>query len=197
MDGGHSASLLRSLAHDPDVLLILTDRSGPETLTRKLWNEWTKMGGDGVQVLDCEFEVEIKEKEVLVGEELEAYLEKEKADEPVVESDSDSDIEMDEDESGPIPVAADGESFLGQKQYDIHIERDTGPVTKAVGFFKNARSFKMFPVFEKRWRIDDYGEVIDPFVYMNGEFSGAIARQALREEVCCLLDIDSRRRLNL
>lgn len=79
-------------------------------------------------------------------------------------------------------TTADGE-LLAQKQYDIHIEADQRPGSKS-GFFKQDKSFKMFPVFEKRWRIDDYGEVIDPYVFMNGELQHAIAQQALLDEVC-------------
>jgi hypothetical protein len=77
-----------------------------------------------------------------------------------------------------------------EKQYDIHIEPDQRILNKT-GFFKQSKSYKMFPVFEKRWRIDDYGEVIDPYVFMNGEFQHAMAQQqALLEEVYILCNYD-------
>jgi hypothetical protein len=87
-------------------------------------------------------------------------------------------------------TTADGE-LLKEKQYDIHVEKETR-LDRKTGFFKQSKSYKMFPVFEKRWRIDDYGEVIDPYVFMNGEFQHAIAQQALLEEVCHIFNLSSR-----
>jgi cleavage and polyadenylation specificity factor subunit 2 len=42
LDTGYAGDLLRGLGGDPDMLVILTDRAGPETFARILYGEWVK-----------------------------------------------------------------------------------------------------------------------------------------------------------
>lgn len=51
----------------------------------------------------------------------------------------------------------DDEETIMHTSYDVFI-KDSGVST---GFFKQYQAFKMFPVYETRARIDDYGEIID------------------------------------
>lgn len=77
----------------------------------------------------------------------------------------------------PSTAAPSGFNSLLHSQFDIFVKDQT----RTGGFFKQSQAFKMFPVFEYRMRGDDYGEYIDPSVYMKGEYQFAMAQQAANE----------------
>lgn len=88
----------------------------------------------------------------MVGEELEEYLKIHETSEEEVPLNmidiadiSDSDEEVEDLGDGGVLV------------YDIYVKNH---VTRK-GFFKQSQAFRMYPVYETRNRVDDYGEVYD------------------------------------
>lgn len=97
----------------------------------------------------------MKRKVPLEGEELLAFQheqsEKEAQktrDELNLESDDDSDMEVDGDE-------------MGYSSFDIPVRGISTHTTGSGNFFKAAQSFRMFPLYEERSRMDEYGEAVD------------------------------------
>ena len=175
LDYGFSNTLLRKYGNLPETLLILTDRSGPSTLTRRLFNEYKLQNTDQIVTLNIKVDFTINEKTPLKDQELQDYLDLHAPIQPEPQ-DSDSDSEIDVDEN--IPQLKEDVNM-----YDVFIT----PTSKSSSFFKQNKSFKMFPVFERRCRVDEYGEVIDPDVYMTEYTAQDVVPDVLfiNLESCC------------
>ncbi|EDO46395.1 predicted protein [Nematostella vectensis] len=154
LTAGFSRDLFVEWADNPKNTVIFTARSSPGTLARTLI--------DNLELKQVELEV--KQRVRLGGEELERYLEENKKKEKdypvlaistlVAEDDSDSEVE-DEVASGARHDLMMAEQKSGRKS----------------SFFKQARSFPMFPCHEEKAKWDDYGEFIRPEDYMQRELS--------------------------
>ena len=84
-------------------------------------------------------------------------------------ADQDEEDEMDQDE-----LILNETDKTVYHPFDIYVK----DVSRSSGFFKHAQTFKMFPVYESRTRVDDYGEIIDPGSYMREEEQNAIEAAA-------------------
>lgn len=140
------------------------------------------------------------------GEELEKYHENKRLELEAQEAESrkrkkissnllDGDEDEDEDEEEGESLLRQQEHqqdnsgiFSGHNAYDIYVKQEKDSNANKQGassrnFFKHDQNFKkMFPIHEPRRRVDDYGEVIDPMIYMHGEYHYALAQQSQEEK---------------
>jgi len=145
MDSGFSRELFVYMANHPKNAIILTNRSSPHSLARKL------IDNKGMTSIT----LEMKKRVHLQGAELDEYEKKlalqKREEENLKKADADSSDESEGEET-----------TVGRKvnsQHDIMISHQTS--NKEGGFFKKARkAFPMFPFNESRMRWDDYGELI-------------------------------------
>lgn len=186
LDCGYSFKLFREWAEDAKNTIILPDRGPEGSLARKLFDDWKSKAPEGSDdealrspvSLGLNLSLMVKERVPLEGEELQAYLaqeeekklilEQEAMKRAMAEQDDDEDelSEMDQDESGVTRLPEGLLDRLGQlHQYDIYVK----DMPRTGGFFKHAQTFKMFPIHEPRIRVDEYGEIIDPQLYMKDE----------------------------
>ncbi|KAI8820645.1 beta-lactamase-like protein [Fimicolochytrium jonesii] len=180
VDTGWSHDILREWGSSEKALVLLPDRGLPGSMARKLYTEWSlhappKTEENTRSAVNLELTIPIiaKEKIPLEGEELTEFLSREQqrreheaeslAKQRDLMEDDESDIDDDEGEVAEVAnILASG--------YDIYVKDQT----KAGGFFKQSQSYRMFPISEPRKRVDDYGEQIDPAVYMRGEYQYAM-----------------------
>ena len=185
LDCGFSFKLFREWAEDSKNIIILPDRGLEGSLSRKLYEEWRSKTPEGPEdeklrspvSLELPLSLLVKEKVPLEGEELQAYLNQEAEKKLLLEqeamkramADQDDEDELSEMEQEETSVARLPEGLLdrlGQlHQYDIYVK----DMPRTGGFFKHAQTFKMFPIHEPRIRVDEYGETIDPLLYMKDE----------------------------
>jgi cleavage and polyadenylation specificity factor subunit 2 len=185
LDCGYSFKLFRDWAEDSKNTIILPDKGPEGSLTRKLFEEWkskTDDGSDDEKIrspisLELPLSLIVKERVPLEGEELQAFLAQEEEKKLILEQeamkramadqeDEDELSEMDQEESGATRLPEGLLDRLGQlHQYDIYVK----DMPRTGGFFKHAQTFKMFPIHEPRIRVDEYGETIDPLLYMKDE----------------------------
>ncbi|KAG1068246.1 hypothetical protein G6F60_006073 [Rhizopus arrhizus] len=177
---------LRWMSNDSQNTLILTDRSAPGTLARRLYDDWeqqtnktatttTVVNSNRTKVLvkpaiayENTIDLRVYKRVPLEGAELQEYeaaqrakAEKEAAQAAILAR---SKIIMEEDESDVSDMDEGDEDVEGllTRQFDLYV-RDAG---KSGGFFKHAHSYRMFPYLEKRKKMDDYGEAIQIEHYM-------------------------------
>lgn len=182
LETGFSRELfVRWMAMEHKNTLILTDRSGPNTLARRLYNDWDTQTMDPVvqnnrtklpvkPAIDYETTMDLKvyKRVPLEGAELQeheaaqrAKSERDSAQAAMIAR-SKTIMEEDESDSSDIDDGDENMEDLLTKQFDLYV-RDAG---KSGGFFKQAQSYRMFPYLEKRKKIDDYGEAIQVEHYM-------------------------------
>ncbi|KAJ3279117.1 cleavage and polyadenylation specificity factor subunit 2 [Borealophlyctis nickersoniae] len=158
-------------------------------MARRLYDAWAAgapAGSNDSPVVGAPVNVEMdvpitaKDRIPLEGDELADYLAREQQrreaeaeaaahERALLEGDTDSEESEDEGEAAEVGnILATG--------YDVYVK----DATRSGGFFKQSQSFRMFPVSDYRRRVDDYGEVIDPSVYMRGEYQYA-SQQAVEE----------------
>ncbi|ORE20852.1 hypothetical protein BCV71DRAFT_278864 [Rhizopus microsporus] len=162
--------------------LILTDRSAPGTLARRLYDDWearttepvitganrTKIPVKPAITYENVFDLKVYKRVPLEGAELQEYesAQRTKAEKDAAQAAliARSKIIMEEDESDNSDIDEADEDIEGllTRQFDLYV-RDAG---KSGGFFKHAQSYRMFPYVEKRKKIDDYGEAIQIEHYM-------------------------------
>lgn len=162
LESGFARDLFALWSTDPKNSIIFTQRPGLNTLGYQVLNSPTRL-----------IEVEIWQRIELQGEELEEYKKKEeeKKQQALIESqkaltinDNDSDDDSIQDKSilstSSRPIA----SVPKPSKHDLMMNdgREKGTV-----FFKQARkTYPMFPMPpERKIKIDDYGEEIDPENY--------------------------------
>ncbi|ORX89542.1 hypothetical protein K493DRAFT_233166 [Basidiobolus meristosporus CBS 931.73] len=174
METGYSRDLLVEWGADPKNTVILTSRGPPNTLARKLYEEWESVAHSrpGTVVppvhFDLQLQLNITKKVPLEGAELLEHtasertrLEREAAQAALIAR-SKTIIEEDEsDESESDVDDVDMEQLL-HDQFDLYLK----DATKSGGFFKQTQSYRMFPYIERKKRFDDYGEVIQPEKFM-------------------------------
>lgn len=125
--------------------------------------------------------IQVKKKIPLEGDELAEFLAREQqrreqeaealAKQRALIEDDESDISEDDEQVGEVAnILATG--------YDIFVKDQT----RTGGFFKQSQSYRMFPIHDNRKRVDDYGEQIDPTVYMRGEYQYALQQAATEAE---------------
>lgn len=169
--------------------LILTDKSGPGSLARRIYEDWesqassmemdivTQQQQQGTRnrvpvkpAIEYEktMDLTVYKRVPLEGAELAEFeaAQKAKAERDAAQAAmiarSKTIMEDDESDSSDLDEADDNMEDLLTKQFDLYV-RDTG---KSGGFFKQAQSYRMFPYLEKRKKIDDYGEAIQIEHYM-------------------------------
>ena len=81
--------------------------------------------------------------------------------------------------SGAVGSNSDASQFSAT--YDIYVKDGY----RSGGFFKQNQSFRMFPVSVSRGWVDDYGEAVDPSIFVNSE---AEDTKETKEEVRFHLD---------
>jgi cleavage and polyadenylation specificity factor subunit 2 len=159
---GFSRELFIQWSSDPKNTIILPDKGYGNSLSRKLYEMWDEKSPKETQVrepvpIELDQEIEWGVRVPLDGEELIAFQEEESkrnvledaARQKTVDSDSDmSDAEEDVEEA----------EF--SQSFDIFLKAQKIKDADA-GFFKQQQAFKMFPIYEVRHKIDDYGELID------------------------------------
>lgn len=84
---------------------------------------------------------------------------------------------MEDEESDVDEEEAGEEASILATQFDVYV-RDA---VRSGGFFKQNQSYRMFPAVEARRKWDDYGEAINPAMYMIGEFH--VAAPAAEDDV--------------
>ena len=185
LDCGFSFKLFREWAEDSKNMIILPDRGIEGSLSRRLYDEWKLKTPDGSEdeklrfpaSLELPLSLNVKERVPLDGEELRAYLdqeaekkllkEQEAMKRAIAEEDDEDELsDMEQEESVVTRLPEGLLDRLGQlHQYDIFVK----DMPRTGGFFKHAQTFKMFPIHEPRIRVDEYGETIDPQLYMKDE----------------------------
>ncbi|CAG8667410.1 18459_t:CDS:10 [Dentiscutata erythropus] len=176
LDTGYARDLLLEWGTSESNALILTDRGPPNSLARKVYNEWNRLSqsNDGPVKppvnLDLTMDLLIKKKVPLEGTELSEYKselrkkqEREAAQAALIAK-SLSIIEDDESDESESEIGDTDIEELLSKQFDLYV-RDA---TKYGGFFKQTQSYLMFPYVEKRKRYDDYGEIIQVDQFARG-----------------------------
>ncbi|XP_065053263.1 cleavage and polyadenylation specificity factor subunit 2-like [Rhopilema esculentum] len=157
---GFARSLFIQWADSANNSIIFTSLTPPGTLARKL------IDNPNLESI----EIQIKTRMKLEGEELEKYLEAErekaklekiqeklKAERRASQYKEESDSESEEEDT-------QNNINMGMKsKYDLMLSDDK---LRAKGnFFKQAKTFPMFPFKEERLKWDDYGEIIKPEDY--------------------------------
>ncbi|KAI9205526.1 beta-lactamase-like protein [Polychytrium aggregatum] len=183
LETGLANELLQLWAEHPQNAIVLTDRGHPNSLARRLYTEWesrlVRMDGQPLPTAPVQpnvyIDLEVRKAIPLEGQALVQYHERErerltrealeasKGQSSIDDDDSDDD---DGDESGTKDTLS--------TQFDVYVK---DPI-RSGGFFKQNQAFAMFPVFDSRKIVDDYGEAIDPGHYMKGEFQFALAQAA-------------------
>ncbi|KAF1798785.1 beta-lactamase-like protein [Mucor lusitanicus] len=171
--------------HNKNNTLILTDRSGPGSLARRLYDDWdaqtntiemdvvvahnrTKLPVKPAIAYEKSLDLTVYKRVPLEGAELQEFesAQKAKAERDAAQAAliarSKTIMEDDESDSSDIDDGDENMEDLLTKQFDLYV-RDAG---KSGGFFKQAQSYRMFPYLEKRKKIDDYGEAIQIEHYM-------------------------------
>lgn len=159
--------------------LLLTDRSAPGSLARRLYDEWNEQAKsedskdrkEAVKpAIDyhATLHLNIYKRVPLEGEELIEYeaAQRAKAERDAAQAAmiarSKTIMEEDESDESDMDEADDTMEGLMGDQYDLYV-RDAG---RSGGFFKQAQSYRMFPYLERRKKIDDYGEAIQVEHYL-------------------------------
>lgn len=174
-----------TLDMDQKNTLILTDRSGPGSLARQLYDDWDKET-DSIEMdvivqnnrtklpvkpaieYEKTMDLTVYKRVPLEGAELQEFEANQRAKQErdaaqaALIARSKMIVEDDESDSSDIDDNDENMEDLLTKQFDLYV-RDTG---KSGGFFKQAQSYRMFPYLEKRKKIDDYGEAIQIEHYM-------------------------------
>jgi cleavage and polyadenylation specificity factor subunit 2 len=88
--------------------------------------------------------------------------------------------EDEEDEEGTEGIEISGMTELSQHKHDI-MSREQN---KGQGFFKQTRTYPMFPFLEKKMRFDDYGEMVRPEDFAIAEMMEEEARREESRKVC-------------
>ncbi|KAJ3012211.1 cleavage and polyadenylation specificity factor subunit 2 [Thoreauomyces humboldtii] len=189
LDAGWSQHMFRDWASVEKNIVILPERGLPGSMTRKLYDAWNATADpvavDGIRpAVNVELDIllNVKQKTPLEGDELEEHLAREQqkreqdaeaaAKQRALMEEDESDL--DEDEGGEVAEVAN----ILATGYDIYVKDQL----RTGGFFKQSQSYRMFPVHELRKRVDDYGEQIDPAVYMRGEYEYATEEEGAEKE---------------
>ncbi|KAJ3006999.1 UNVERIFIED_CONTAM: cleavage and polyadenylation specificity factor subunit 2 [Siphonaria sp. JEL0065] len=186
LDSGYSRLIFLEWCQSPSNLVLLPDRGDPGSLARHVYEEWMKADKkvENLAVnLDFPLSFEESRRVPLEGEELAAFRVEEAARKEAIaaaaeaaklaameENDSDmSDNEDDPDVIARKAAAADGSGSGAAggdgNMYDIYVK----DANRTGGFFKQSASYRMFPVNVHRAWVDDYGEAVDPAMFVSAE----------------------------
>ncbi|KAI8618137.1 beta-lactamase-like protein [Chytriomyces sp. MP71] len=184
LETGPSRRLFFDWCSNSVNVVLLPERGDPGTIGRHLYEAWlgAEKKHEAVAVnLDLRLQFDETRRELLVGEELAEFQKAEEAKKEAAvaaaelakltamdEDDSDDDAENDDPAAAARKLNALGaEKELGgfANTYDLYVKdgQRTG------GFFKQSQSFRMFPVSNPRAWVDDYGEAVDPALFVNEE----------------------------
>lgn len=195
LECGFSRDLFVNWSTNPRNTIILTQRCSPGTLTFQLQEQCNLNKGSPFMIT-----LDIKQRVLLEGQELEDYMKQEKLKNKSTASDktkvTDSDSESENEESDDDLMQVDGissnlesptvngsthHSHSNVVKHDLMMPKNEGKV-KGGGFFKQAKkSYPMFPAPERKIKWDDYGESIHPEDYMIFDVS-AVTGQGGEEE---------------
>ncbi|KAJ3270566.1 cleavage and polyadenylation specificity factor subunit 2 [Terramyces sp. JEL0728] len=163
LDFGYSFDVLLEWGKNPNNLLLFPETPEPNTRGDILFKFWKENSVNNAKVsLNMKYEIKVHKKKPLEGKELRDFMEREK--QRLAELEKEKVIVMDVDESESDDESDDQP---GHVSYDIHVKDHE----QRQSFFKQAQAFKMFPVYETRNKMDDYGEVIDLLAYAKFENS--------------------------
>ncbi|KAJ3260641.1 cleavage and polyadenylation specificity factor subunit 2 [Boothiomyces macroporosus] len=161
LEYGYSFDILLEWGKNPNNLVLFPEKPEPNTRGDALFKFWKENCVDNGNVsLNMKYELKVHKKKPLEGKELRDFQEREK--QRLAELEKENIIAMDVDES-ESDIESDDQP--GHVVYDIYVKDHE----QRQSFFKQAQAFKMFPVYEARNRMDDYGEVIDLLAYAKFE----------------------------
>ncbi|KAJ1548161.1 cleavage and polyadenylation specificity factor subunit 2, partial [Nowakowskiella sp. JEL0078] len=195
LDSGFSKELMLQWGSQPNSLILLPDRGNSGSTTRRFYDMWKNLtpaeeSGKIGSPIDLTFteKIIIKSRIPLEGEELQNHLklveqeEKEKAAESqkkrrkknILDDDDDdddsdfSDSELEKNKTSKLLKISKNKKIVTDLQFDVYVKDIT---RSADDFFKQSKTFFMFPMSEATKKIDDYGEIIDPEFFIRGEHS--------------------------
>ncbi|KAI8334392.1 beta-lactamase-like protein [Chlamydoabsidia padenii] len=170
--------------------LLLTERAPPGSLARRIYNDWestednTKQPSPMIKPImqyNTTMDLTLFKRVPLEGAELQEYeaAQRAKQEREAVQAAmiarSKTIIEEDESDNSDLDEADDPMDDLLIKQHDLYV-RDSG---RSGGFFKQSQSYHMFPYHERRKKIDDYGEAIQPEQYILASDVTRLAAEAM------------------
>eukprot|EP00052_Salpingoeca_macrocollata_P031861 m.323696 g.323696 ORF g.323696 m.323696 type:complete len:745 (-) comp29922_c0_seq1:38-2272(-) len=148
LTAGLSQQLLFRWHDDPKNLLLFTSRPCPGSLGRRIWDQWNPETGE---LTSPNFEVDVTERVLLEGEELEQYqreeAERRDAEEKARQMEAQSEEDDDDDDA--------------EKELMQHDLMKTKAVGKNRTFKQKTRLHPMFPYVEEKVYWDEYGEAIN------------------------------------
>ena len=158
LEFGLGQQLLLEWAGNSNNCILFSEIPPIHSLGWKLYDEWKKSASDTPISLNQDIPLKIGKRAALEGEELEEYLLREKLEEEEKEK-APKELDLDEisDSDDENEEAAGQNGTTGVPVYDIYIKDH---VTRK-GFFKQSQEFRMYPVYEVRNRVDEYGELVD------------------------------------
>lgn len=161
LEYGYSFDILLEWGKNPNNLVLFPEKPEPNTRGDALFKFWKENSvNNGNVSLNMKYELKVHKKKPLEGKELRDFQEREK--QRLAELEKENIIAMDVDES-ESDIESDDQP--GHVVYDTYVKDHE----QRQSFFKQAQAFKMFPVYETRNRMDDYGEVIDLLAYAKFE----------------------------
>lgn len=169
LDFGIGQELLLEWAGYANNCIVFPERPPVDSLGWRIFSCWKSAEDSSIPVpLNLDIPLTLGKRAPLEGEELEEYLLKEKLEEEERAKDPQQldldDLSDSDEENEEVGGAATG-GVVGVPVYDIYV-RDH--VTRK-GFFKQSQAFRMYPVYEVRNRVDEYGEVVDLSFYSKFE----------------------------
>lgn len=165
---GFSRELFIKWAEEPRNTVVFTCRPSPGTLARTLIENLQLKAVD----------IEVKTRVKLEGEELERYLEAEKEKEKSRQTTEAT--ERSHHLTGEESDSDSDEDLEGGVRHDLMMADEKGG--RKSSFFKQARSYPMFPCHEEKIKWDDYGEFIRPEDFMIRELQAAEEEKAKAEQ---------------
>lgn len=158
LEFGIGQQLLLEWAVQSNNCILFPEKPPLGSLGWTLYNEWNKASSNTPISLNQDIPLKLGKRAPLDGEELEEYLLKEKQEEEEkakAPKELDLDEISDSDDENEEAVGQNGTT--GVPVYDIYVKDH---VTRK-GFFKQSQAFRMYPVYEVRNRVDEYGELVD------------------------------------
>lgn len=167
--------------------LLLTERAPPGSLARRIYDDWeaqddtTKSTIKPIMDYNTHMDLTLFKRVPLEGAELQDYeaAQRAKQEREAVQAAmiarNKTIMEEDESDNSDLDEADDPMDDILVKQHDLYV-RDSG---RSGGFFKQSQSYHMFPYHERRKKIDDYGEAIQPEHYILASDVTRLAAEAM------------------
>lgn len=203
---GYSYSLMHTWASNPNTTIILPDRGEVGSMSNYLYDYWILQ--TSVLSSDPETEPELSiqmkhdfptslfRKAPLTGADLEEFIVAKNKSDAKIAADAEilrrqsrgmeSDDEEEEEVQALNNLELDANSHA---PFDFYVKNTSLHST----FFKTSTTFKMFPVKDYRTKYDDYGEILDPNDFVQGEYHNALA-QAAEDQKPAIVPVQNKER---